>query len=86
MIQYYTRSGHEVAEEQVRRTKQEYIEGKRAGRLPADRVNSMTLPQFCRWSGEYTYRLVDKEMPKRMAQLARLMESRKGDKDDKAKR
>ena len=65
-VRFFKRSGEAVSRAAVERARDSYVEGKRSGRLGplrcsvqvsvADRVASMSAEEFCRWSGQFSYR------------------------------
>ena len=65
-MKFYRRSGQRVSKEKVTKARAAYAEGKRTGKLghlkcavnheEAARIEAMSLMEFCRWSGAFTYK------------------------------
>ena len=66
-VRFFKRSGEAVSRAAVERARDSFAEGKRSGRLGllrcsvqvqvAERVEAMTAEEFCRWSGQFSYRV-----------------------------
>lgn len=69
-IRWFRRSGQRISEKKVIQAQQNYVEAKRTGNMGclkcsiqlkmADSIEAMSLIEFANWSGQFTYKFVEK--------------------------